>query len=234
MPTTIKYILGLILFGIGYYYSCQFRPGLPGYHYFYYTPKKYLGEQEKIKENKAKLIKEWKHDKNTLHEKAALLFQEDMDSKLVPYWLGTDYDFYGKTYVPGQGEIACGYFVTTLLEDMGVQLKRNRLAQLASEGMIKELVSEKHIKRYSNQSIGRVISDIEFNGKGLYIVGLDTHTGFLLNDGSEVYFIHASGRRPWQVVEEYAESSPALLESNYRVTGCLTCDKNFINNWLEQ
>lgn len=234
LSKSFKYLLGLFIFGIGYYYFCQFRPGLPGYHYFYYTPEKYLAEQEKVKENKTLLIREWKHDKITLLEKAAHLFQEDIDGKLIPYWLGTNYDFYGKTYIPGQGEIACGYLVTTLLEDMGVQLKRNRLAQLASESMIKELVKEKYIKRYSNQALGRVISDIEFNGKGLYVIGLDTHTGFLLNDGNNVYFIHASGRRPWQVVEEYAESSPVLIESKYRVTACLTCDPSFIDNWLNQ
>jgi hypothetical protein len=164
--------------------------------------------------------------------RAGNLFLEELTGTLIPYWIGTDYDFYGQTYIPGKGEIACGYFVTTLLEDMGVQLDRNGLAKMASEQMIKELVAPKHIKRYSKQPLKRVLADIKFEGKGVYIVGLDTHTGFIINDGDEIYFAHASGRNPWAVIEETALGSIPLKKSNYRVVGQLTKDVDFLREWL--
>ena len=165
--------------------------------------------------------------------RAGNLFLEELTGTLIPFWIGTDYDFYGQTYIPGKGEIACGYFVTTLLEDMGVPLDRNGLAKMASEQMIKELVAPKHIKRYSNQPLKRVLADIEFEGKGVYIVGLDTHTGFIINNGKEIYFAHASGRNPWAVIEESAEGSIPLEKSKYRVVGNLTQDVNLLQTWLK-
>jgi hypothetical protein len=54
---------------------------------------------------------------------------------------------------------------------------------------------------------------------GLYIVGLDCHTGFLYNDGNEVYFIHASYATPKIVIKEKAKESGILIASKYRVIG---------------
>ncbi len=227
-------IIGIFLLVIIYYWGVQFFPGLPGYHAFYFTPKKYEQKIHEILLTQKKLNEEYliSLEKEKFIYKAGIQFQKLLDEKLFPFWLGTNYDFYGKTEIPGQGEIACGYFVTTVLEDMGVSLEREELAKMASEQMIKNLVSPQAIKRYSNQSLKRILGDIEHQGKGLYIIGLDTHTGFLLNDGNDIYFIHASGRRPWKVIDEKAKNSIALQESKYRVTGHLTGDSFFIENWL--
>lgn len=230
----VKWGVGLIGFAAFYYYFCQFFPGLPGYHSFHYTAENYLIEVERINDARLDLSKERSvisSEKDVLH-RASHLFLEELIGTLIPYWLGTDYDFYGQTYVPGKGEIACGYFVTTLLEDMGVQLDRNGLAQMASEQMIKELVAPEHIKRYSRQSLKRVLADIEFEGKGVYLIGLDYHTGILINDGNEIYFAHASGRNPWAVIEENAMGSIPLEQSQYRVVGQLTKDAGFLRKWL--
>ena len=45
-------------------------------------------------------------------------------SQIAPEWMGTPWDFYGTTQQPGRGKIACGYFVTTVLRDAGVRLRR--------------------------------------------------------------------------------------------------------------
>ncbi len=230
----LKWLLFGFIFCLIYYWSCSYYPGLFGYHEFHYTQEKYKIELNNINTQRINLKEEYLISKNkskTL-QKASVVFQDQIDLNLFPYWFGTDYDFYGTTLKPGKGEIACGYFVTTLLQDMGFKLDRVGLAKMASEKMIQSLIQEKHIKRYSNKNLSTVLKDINYNGKGIYIIGLDTHTGFLIHDGDDIYFIHASGRYPWQVIEEIAEESEVLHQSLYRVTGQLNKDDRFIKNWL--
>lgn len=227
-------IIGIISFISFYYYACQFFPGMPGYHRFHYHPNQYLSDLQKISESKMNLQEEFDatNSQEDVLRRAKFLFEEKLTETVFPYWLGTDYDFYGQTQIPGKGQIACGYFVSTVLEDMGIELDRVGLARMASEQMIKTLVQSKYIKRYSNQSIKRMISDIEFEGDGIYVIGLDTHTGFLVRRDDLTYFVHASGRNPWEVIEEPAIDSRVLNESAYRVTGNLTKDSTFLQRWL--
>jgi hypothetical protein len=88
---------------------------MPGYHTFVYTPEKYEDVKTSVQSQNKKDL-------------AYII-----DKKLLPYWLGTTWNFNGTTQVPGEGSIACGYFVTTLLRDAGVKLERVKLAQMASE-----------------------------------------------------------------------------------------------------
>ena len=103
-----------------------------------------------------------------------------MTDKIFPYWYGTDWDFNGTTQKPNEGKIACGYFVTTTLRDIGLDINRVKLAQCASEQMIKKLVSEDNIYRFSNKSIEEFETNLKQKGNGIYVVGLDNHTGFVL------------------------------------------------------
>jgi hypothetical protein len=150
---------------------------------------------------------------------------------IFQYWEGTKWGFYGTTEVPGKGKIACGYFVTTLLRDCGVPLQRVTLAQQASEQIIKKLVAEKNIRRFSKIALADFVKAIKAKGNHAYIVGLDTHVGFLVCENGEVSFVHSSGAYPWQVVKERAEESAVLGQSKYRVTGCITADDGFMQRW---
>jgi hypothetical protein len=149
-----------------------------------------------------------------------------------PYWYGTRWNFNGTTRIPGEGSIACGYFVTTSLQDAGVKLNRLRLAQQASEEIVKSLTTEKNIQRFSNVSLKRFVQTIRETGEGIYIVGLDSHVGFLLCENNQVFFIHSSGFIPWCVVREKAEYSWSLSHSRYRIVGNLSKDKSFVQKWL--
>lgn len=141
---------------------------------------------------------------------------------LIPFWYGTKWNFYGTTEMPGQGTIACGYFVTTVLRDAGMEINRSKLAQCASETMIQQLAIKQSIQRFSNVPLLSFIEKILQEDPGLYIVGLDCHTGFLYNNGQEVYFIHASYATPKMVIREKAKESAILATSKYRVTVKLT------------
>ena len=56
-------------------------------------------------------------------------------------------------------------------------------------------------------------------GFGLYVVGLDNHTGFILNDGNKAYFIHSTFIKPACVLKENVNESKVLANSRYRVIG---------------
>lgn len=143
-------------------------------------------------------------------------------NSLYPYWLGTRWNFNGISETPGEGSIACGYFVTTVVRDMDFNINRVKLAQCASEEMIIALTDEKRIKRFNGSENELMLTYLEEKKENLFIVGLDNHTGFILHDGKNIYFIHSSGRFPFCVIKEKAEDSKTLLESKYKVLGCIS------------
>jgi hypothetical protein len=151
---------------------------------------------------------------------------------IIPNWIGTKWDFNGTTEIPQQGSIACGYFVTTVLRDAGVSLARVKLAQCASEQMIQSLVQPALIHRYSNVSITDFASAITKEGYGLYIVGLDNHTGFIYNDGKNIYFIHSTFVGTRNVQQELAVNSIVLKQSKYKVVGKISADATVLARWI--
>ena len=153
-------------------------------------------------------------------------------TEIFPSWYGTAWDFYGTTEVPRQGKIACGYFVSTVLRDAGWRVQRARLAQQASENIILSLTTDPYVKRFRRVAISDFVTAVKEWGTGIYLVGLDIHTGFIVNTGDEVYFIHSSYVEPYMVVREKANESKILAASNYRVLGKVTADDLFIEKWL--
>jgi hypothetical protein len=153
-------------------------------------------------------------------------------TEIFPAWYGTGWDFNGTTEVPRQGKIACGYFVSTVLRDVGWKVQRARLAQQASENIILSLTAEPYIKRFRRTSIEDFVKSVKEWGPGIYVVGLDIHTGFVVNNGDEVYFVHSSYVDPFMVVKETALDSKILQTSTYRVLGKITADDKLIESWL--
>ncbi|MFN8393136.1 MAG: hypothetical protein U0176_00525 [Bacteroidia bacterium] len=102
--------------------------------------------------------------------------------EIFPAWMGTPWDFNGVTQTPRSGQIACGYFVTTVLRDAGVDLERAKLAQRASLKIIKTLCPSESIKDYGGIEVPELVKRMGNLPKGLYIVGLDIHCGFIDNE----------------------------------------------------
>src|ERR1700741_5295000 len=92
--------------------------------------KNFTCNYSKKKQRSKQLYKESKADPTFSNNKRLVLFLRD---SLLPCWYGTPWGFYGTTEEPGQGTIACGYFVTTVLRDAGCSLQRIKLAQYPSE-----------------------------------------------------------------------------------------------------
>ncbi len=152
---------------------------------------------------------------------------------IVPAWIGTAWDFNGTTQTPQNGSIACGYFVTTVLQDAGFTLARTKLAQCASEQMITTLVQPKYVQRFSNVSIENFIIAISSKQYGLYIVGLDNHTRFIYNNGKEIYFIHSTYVGTRNVQNERAADSWVLKQSKYKVLAKLSADEKILEGWID-
>lgn len=231
-----KWILGIsitILFFSGLIFLWQYpvyKTLLPGYHSVIYTPTKYkkLLEENKGELESLKLIASSDEAKN---QKLHSLFIKQL-THIYPYWYGTRWNFNGTTEVPGQGSIACGYFVTTVLQQAGLKINRSALAQLGSEQMILSICNKENIYRFTNYSMWPFINTIKSNGVGIYLIGLDNHTGFIWNDGSEIYFVHASGRFPYCVKKEKAIESITLWKSKYKVIADISSDTTVLNKWL--
>lgn len=171
---------------------------------------------EEVKKRSAALLKAYRQEPTLQAEKDMNTFVAD---SLIPYWYGTTWNFYGTTETPGKGSIACGYFVTTVLRDAGMRINRSKLAQCASEIMIQQLSIKHSVQRFRNVRLESFIEEILQEQPGLYIVGLDYHTGFLFNYGREIYFIHASYATPKMVIMEKANESGILASSKYKVIG---------------
>ena len=172
------------------------------------------------------------HKMAIVHEARNFLL-ESISKDIFEYWYGTRWDFNGTTRIPGQGSIACGYFVTHTLTDAGFNIPRIRWAQSASEVFIKELAPH-DLKRFSYRPITEVESYLQETGDGLYLVGLDSHVGYILVDDGRIEFIHSNYyQADIGVMSEDIHSENALNHSGYRVIGKLFSDEmvvHWINN----
>ncbi|MBW1297008.1 hypothetical protein [Aquimarina litoralis] len=170
-------------------------------------------------------------EKNTIITESRVYIYNTLTDKIFPFWYGTQWDFNGHTKTPKKGKIACGYFITTTLEDMGFNIPRYKWAQSASEIFIKKLAGNA-IKRFTNASVKDVEEYLLPKGNGLYLVGLDDHTGYILVKDQEVRFIHSSYYQPEiGVMSEALNTENPLKYSKYRIIGKLLSDTMIIN-WI--
>jgi hypothetical protein len=193
------------------------------------TPINYDSCKAAIKLKKQKQKPLWHDLSKTAKEK---IFTNAVIETTAPAWIGTAWDFNGTTETPQKGSIACGYFVTTVLRDAGLPIARVKLAQSASEQMITSLVQSKYISHFSNKTMEDFIQAIKTQGYGLYIVGLDNHTGFIYNDGKDIYFIHSTFLGTRNVQKENAAINGILRQSKYKVMGKISADEKVLERWV--
>lgn len=151
---------------------------------------------------------------------------------IFPYWYGTPWDFNGHSKIPQQGTIACGYFVTTVLLDAGFNVPRIKWAQSASGVFIKKLAPN-NLQRFSNKPISAIEKYLKNAGPGLYVVGLDSHVGFIVVKNDSIQFVHANYYEPdIGVMSQEIDSKNPLKDSKYHIIGKLLTDEMVIN-WLQ-
>jgi hypothetical protein len=208
-----------------------------GFTTYFLFPGRLLHKKNVVLENYPKTLDTIKtirrNIKNESTGKKGKEFTNLIVNKIFSYWYGTPWDFNGTTKKPNEGKIACGYFVTTTIEQMGFPINRIKLAQCASEEMITDLVSKENIFRFSRIPFDKFEKKIIAKGNGLYIIGLDNHTGFVLVSDEGNYFIHSSGIFPQEVIKEKLSDAKIIKNSKYRVLGKISADKKFLTNWIK-
>lgn len=147
-------------------------------------------------------------------------------------WIGTPWDFNGTASAPGSGKIACGYFVATVLKDAGFQLDRYKLAKQPSENILRSFLPKESCSLTIDAEYEKFANEMGKVNPGIHLIGLDTHVGFLIVDEKGFRMIHASGSRPWCVVDEARDDADVLRKSRWRMIGNLTFDRNVIQRWL--
>jgi len=175
---------------------------------------------DKVKADKARL-------KQT--EPAAELLFDAMNHGIAGYWTGTAWDFNGVTRKPREGTIACGYFITHVLSDLGFQIQRVKLAQQASSVMINTLT--KDVVRLGSMKALKEYLDMQKKHL-VFIIGLDFHTGFILKADDGCYFLHSNYIAREGVLKEKIAGSAALNSSKSFMIGSLSANKSLLAQWI--
>ena len=152
-----------------------------------------------------------------------------MHEYIPKYWNGTPWDFNGTTRIPGQGQIACGYFITNTLTDLGFPIERVKLAQAASSVLIKAVTTDiaypKSVDELNAYALARP-------DESVYIVGLDFHTGYVTRKGNAVYFIHSNYINRKGVMKEPVKESAALANNKFFMIGSISGNEAMMQKWL--
>jgi hypothetical protein len=169
--------------------------------------------------------------RDSVYDRMRLYIRDEVVDSLAPYWYGTPWDYYGASQVPGSGYIACGYFVSTILQHAGFNVERVRLAQQASEWVVRTLTTSRYIRQFCDVPLRDFCDSVGRMGEGLYVVGLDYHVGLLAVKDGEVYFIHSTNMPPACAKIEVASQSNVLDWTSCRIVGRITADDELLRKW---
>ena len=165
-----------------------------------------------------------------LEETRALL--ENALPHLMRCWLGTPWDFHGSAHQPGSEQVACGYFVSSVLQDAGFNVEWGALAQQPSQGIIATFIPRDNMILKVDADYESFMDQVSESEPGIYLVGLDSHVGFLIVTEDNLRFIHSAGTPPHCVVDQSREDAGAIKRSRYRVIGNLTSNHAVLRSWL--
>lgn len=164
-----------------------------------------------------------------IEAEAAAYLLDILSSSVFPSWLGTTWAFEGYSNIPQQGEIACGYFVSTTLRHADFKLNRYKLAQAYSH-RIAEVLGDR-LQRF--QDMEKMLDYIRQQPDDLFVVGLDNHVGFIEKHGDSIYFTHSSYWNPVEVTRQIAQDAPLLAASQVYVLSHVLSNKGLMQKWIK-
>ncbi len=166
------------------------------------------------------------------YDSLGALFTSLLVYRVIPYWYGTTWTFEGHTAVPNQGEIACGYFVSTTLLHVGVNINRYKLAQQLPIHEAASLVLADSVLVISQITTEEIIREIARQTlEGIYFLGFDqSHVGFLLNRKNNLYVIHSNYVGGNVTIERIEESAAFASYRKFYVCP-LSNNKSFLKKW---
>jgi len=175
--------------------------------------------------------------KNLPIDSISTLFKKSLVNKIIPFWAGTTWSFEGHTANPKLGSIACGYFVSTTLQDIGLHINRYKLAQQSPINEAKSLAITREVKEFSAASVSENITAIkeikEYLEEGIHFIGFDqSHVGYILKEKGHLYLIHSNYINAVGVEIEPIEAS--VVFSSYRKFHLvkLSTNKDLLAYWV--
>lgn len=162
-------------------------------------------------------------------------FTTHLVDKIIPHWYGTPWSFGGHTAVPNRGKIACGYFISTTLRDMGIKLNRYKLAQKSPIDEAKVISCGSEIYSVVQDSPEKAFEEIDrLTQEGLHFIGFDMgHVGYLLKTGGVLFLIHSNYLSPGSVcIEPLKESRVFKSFSKFHLVD-ISSNDTLIQLWLD-
>lgn len=193
----------------------------------------YSSTKQKVENERAALKAKYSTSSNKTQDldEARKLLTEYLHNDIFNHWYATKWSFEGHTETPKQGTIACGYFVSTTLRDVGFNLNRYKLAQKSPEDEAKVIACGTSIEKLQNVSKQELKKYFLKQKDGIYFIGLDFHVGYIYKNNQEVYFIHSNYIENKGVMKETIENSKAIVSSKYFIAS-ITHNDNLIKKWL--
>jgi len=193
----------------------------------------YYIEKESIKTLRNQIVEDL--NRNTIEmDSVKSSFTNHLVYRLIPHWYGTKWNFDGHTAIPNQGEISCGYFVSTTLRDMGLNLNRYKLAQKSPIDEAKMISCGSEIKTITAPDTETAIGDIcEVTPEGVSFIGFDEgHVGFLLKQDGALFLIHSNYLFPNAVCMERIEDSSVFKKFSKFYIVEISTNERLLQYWL--
>ncbi len=193
----------------------------------------YSVTKKSIEKERSLLKTEYLSNENkaiTLNE-VRIKLTEYLYNDIFNHWYTTKWSFEGHTETPKQGTVACGYFVSTTLRDVGFNLNRYKLAQKSPEDEAKVIACGTAIEKLQNITKQELKKYFLKQKDGIYFIGLDFHVGYIYKNNREVFFIHSNYIDNKGVMKENIENSKAIVSSKYYIIS-ITHNDNLIKKWL--
>lgn len=174
-------------------------------------------------------------NKNAHFDSLKQTFKTSLVNKIFPFWEGTEWSFNGHTSVPKVGTIACGYFVSTTLQHIGLKLNRYKLAQQSPINEAKSLALKTEVKEFSeNAPLDNIIAINKYLENGIHFIGFDQgHVGFILKEKDGLFLIHSNYVGSVGVEIERIEQSEVFKSYDKFYIVKLSTNKNLIDYWVK-
>ncbi len=163
-------------------------------------------------------------------------FKRVLLNVIIPFWEGTQWSFEGHTSVPGTGWIACGYFVSTTLQDAGLNINRYKLAQQYPGLEAKSLALGQDVMNVFGDSTVTIIRTLqEMLSEGIHFIGFEqSHVGYVLKDHGKLYVIHSNYMQPEKgVMIEQVRRSDVFPAYTYFYIAPLSTNEKLLRAWIE-
>jgi hypothetical protein len=171
-------------------------------------------------------------EKKSIFEESRKVITRSITNQIIPFWMGTKWSFDGHTEIPQEGNVACGYFVSTTLNHAGFKVNRFKLAQKSPEEEAKTIQPNVKIDFLQDVTIDQLKNHFIKNKKdGLYFIGLDFHVGYILKENDQIIFIHSNYIGAAGVTKEEISSSKAIISKKYYIAD-ITYNDELVKKWL--